>query len=291
MTKTVLILGASGKVGAHCKTAFEAAGWQVRTFNRKTDDMTQSAIGADVIVNGMNPPNYHDWAGILPQITRDVIAAARASGATVILPGNVYVFGNRPGDWSEETPHAPCSSKGHIRAEIERMYRDSGVQTINLRAGNFIDPDRNGDVFSIMIAGGLAKGKMGLPAAPEVTQVWAFMPDLARAMEVLADKRETLGQYEDVHFPGYAMSYADIRAELETCLGTSLRYGRFPWWAMRLASPVWELARELLEMRYLWDTPHRLTSDKYARLLPGFKVTPFQEVLRQSLPKEVLPRA
>lgn len=291
MTKTVLILGASGKVGAHCKTAFEAAGWQVRIFNRKTDDMTQSAIGADVIVNGLNPPNYHNWAGILPQITRDVIAAARASGATVILPGNVYVFGARHGDWSETTPQAPCSRKGKIRAEIEQMYRDSGIQTINLRAGNYIDPDRNGDVFSIMIAGRLAKGKMGLPAAPDVMQAWAYMPDVARAMAALADRRAALAQYEDVHLPGYGMRYADMRGAIEQVLGRPLRYSRFPWWLLRFAAPVWELARELLEMRYLWDTPHRLTSEKFARLLPAFEMTPFDEVLRQSLPEEVLARA
>ena len=45
-------------------------------------------MGADVIDNGLNPPNYHNWAKLIPQITADVIAAAKASGATVLLPGN-----------------------------------------------------------------------------------------------------------------------------------------------------------------------------------------------------------
>jgi hypothetical protein len=87
------------------------------------------------------------------------------------------------------------------------------------------------------------------------------------------------------------MTYADMREALERFLGRSLRYGRFPWWAIRLASPVWELARELGEMRYLWQTSHRLTSNRFEVLLPGFEVTPFQEVLRQSLPQEVQPQA
>ena len=76
MTGTVLILGASGKIGQHAATAFSNAGWAVRKFNRKTDNMSKSAMGADVIVNGLNPPNYHNWAEIIPAITKQVIAAA-----------------------------------------------------------------------------------------------------------------------------------------------------------------------------------------------------------------------
>ena len=70
MTQTVLILGASGKIGTHAARAFARKGWEVRRFNRETDDMTEVAQGCDVIVNGLNPPNYHDWAGLIPLITR-----------------------------------------------------------------------------------------------------------------------------------------------------------------------------------------------------------------------------
>ena len=91
MTQTVLILGGSGKIGTHCAAAFQAAGWDVRQFDRSTDNMVQSAQGVDVIVNGLNPANYHNWDETIPAITRDVIAAARSCGATVIVPGNVYV--------------------------------------------------------------------------------------------------------------------------------------------------------------------------------------------------------
>src|SRR5690554_4114169 len=129
MTGTVLVLGANGKIGHHAALAFQAAGWQVRRYARGSD-MTAAAMGADVIVNGLNPPNYHNWARLIPQITAQVIAAARASGATVILPGNVYNFGAIGGVWSEDTPHRPVSRKGHIREEMEAAYRASGVQVI-----------------------------------------------------------------------------------------------------------------------------------------------------------------
>jgi short-subunit dehydrogenase len=56
MAKTALILGASGKLGIHSAKAFEAAGWNVRLYDRKAGDMTRQAQGVDVIMNGLNPP-------------------------------------------------------------------------------------------------------------------------------------------------------------------------------------------------------------------------------------------
>ena len=103
MTRTVLILGASGGFGSAAAKAFDAAGWQVQRF-RRGSDMTAAAQGAALIVNAMNPPDYHDWARQIPAITASVMAAARASGARVLIPGNVYVYGDQPGPWSASTP-------------------------------------------------------------------------------------------------------------------------------------------------------------------------------------------
>jgi len=101
-----------GKVGKHAAKAFGDAGWTVRKFDRAKDDLAAAAQAAQVIVNGLNPPNYHNWAGIIPQITRDVIEAAKASKATVILPGNIYNFGVVNGVIDEHTPQRPSSRKG-----------------------------------------------------------------------------------------------------------------------------------------------------------------------------------
>lgn len=58
---------------------------------------------------------------------------------------------------------------------------------------------------------------------------------------------------------------------------------------MTLASPVWEMARELREMRYLWDTDHRLDGAKLARLLPDFQPTDMATVMLAGLPGDIHP--
>ena len=289
MTGTVLILGASGKIGSHAARAFRSAGWQVRTHDRAKGDMTEDARGTDVIVNGLNPPNYHNWARLIPEITGRVITAARASGAMVIVPGNVYNFGAAPGTWSEDTPHRATTRKGRIRIEMERAYRDSGVQTLILRAGNFIDPGREDDVMGLFLMRNIRRGRLIYPGNPDTVQTYCYLPDWAEAAVGLARMRLQLATFEDVPFPGHAFTANELAGVLSQALGRQITVTGFPWWAMRIAAPFWEVAREMLEMRYLWNTPHRLSGAKLARLLPGFEPAEMAEVMLAGLPADIRP--
>lgn len=282
MTKTALILGSSGKIGQHAKQAFLQAGWDVRAYERGSD-MLAAARGVDVIVNGLNPPKYHDWARQIPTITRQVIEAAKASGATVIIPGNVYNLDDVGGEWSEHTPHRPTTRKGRIREEMEQAYRASGVRTIILRAGNFIDPRGNGDVMSMLLLRAVKQGKVTCAGDANVLQAYCYVPDWARAALALAEKRASLETFEDVPFAGHTFSVEEQRAFASRELNRPLTLSHFPWWAMTLTAPFWELARELSEMRYLWSLPHTLSGEKLARLVPNFRPTSLDEVMRTAL--------
>jgi len=281
MTQTALILGARGRIGRHFTKALQAEGWQTRAYTRGTD-MNAAAQGCALIVNGLNPPNYHDWRNLLPALTTQVLAAARASGATVLFPGNVYVYGDQPGPWDEHTPHRPVSRKGRIRAEIEARYRAAaaeGVRTIVLRAGDFIDPDSDGSIMDIGYLRRFDRGIVTTLGDPDAPRAHAWLPDLARAGALLAAMRADLPAFCDVPFAGQTFSTRDLAAELGRQTGQALKIGGFPWWLLRLAAPFWELGREMGEMRYLYDTPHRLDGAKLAALLPGFTPTPLDQVV------------
>jgi len=288
MGGTVLILGGSGKIGRHAARAFAEAGWEVRRWTRGTD-MVEAARGADVIVNGLNPPNYHNWADLIPKITAEVIAAARASGATVIVPGNIYVYGDQGGEWSETTPQRPVARKGRIRKEMEAAYRDAGVRTIILRAGNFIDPEGDDDMLKQVYLRAIRKGRLTAPGNPAVMQAYCYLPDWARAAVGLAERRAGLATFEDIPFAGHAFTLNELRGRLEAVLGRPVRIVGFPWLFFRLASPFWELARELSEMRYLFATPHTLSGRRLSALLPGFEATGIDEVVRAALPADLRP--
>jgi nucleoside-diphosphate-sugar epimerase len=290
MQKIALILGASGKVGRQSRRVFEAAGWEVRCFDRARGNLLEAARGVDVIVNGLNPPNYHAWATLIPAITRDVIAAANVSGATVIIPGNVYNLDDRGGEWSEATPHRPTTKKGRIREDMERAYETSGVRSIVLRAGAFIEPHGKDDTMALLFMRNIRAGKLTIPGDPTAMQAYCYLPDWAAAALALAEKRHELRTFEDVPFAGHAFTAEHLREFVSAELGRPIAFSRFPWWLFTALAPFWELAREMREMRYLWSLPHTLSGEKLARLLPAFRATPLREVLLRSLPAD-LPRA
>ena len=288
MTQSVLILGGKGKIGAHAAAAFGNAGWQVRHYERGTD-MARAAMGADVIINGLNPPSYHNWAKLIPEITAQVIAAAKASGATVIIPGNVYNYEGVGGKWSEHTPQRPQTRKGKILVQMEQAYAASGVQTIILRVGKFIDPDHNRDIMALFLMTEIAKEKLTSPGPRDIVTTYCYLPDWAQAAVMLAEKRGALAQFEDVPFPGHAFSIEELRATVQQATGRPVRLGAFAWWFMAAASPFWELARELNEMRDLWNTSHTMSGAKLARLLPDFRPSNLRTVMLAGLPVEVYP--
>lgn len=273
MSHNVLILGASGRFGRHAAEAFWNAGWRVRVFDRGSDDLMTAALGADVIVNAWNPP-YTDWAREVPRLTARVIAAAQASGATVLIPGNVYGYGAGSGPLIDETtPKAATNPLGRIRNEMEAAYRNAGVQTIVLRSGDYIDTQDGGNWFELVIAAKARHGRMTSPGDPDVEHAWAFLPDKARAAVMLAEKRGALDTFEEVLFPGYTLSLRELADLVSVATGRLQKVRRFEWLPLRLAAPVWPMGRLLLEMRYLWSMPHRLSGQRMASLLPGFRAT------------------
>jgi nucleoside-diphosphate-sugar epimerase len=250
MQNTALILGSTGRFGRAAAEAFWNAGWRVRTFDRRSDDLNEAARGAGVIVNGWNPP-YPRWAAELPALTDRVIGAVRGSGATLIQPANVYVYGSgAPAVLSGDTPHAATNPLGRLRIEMEARLRASGLPVFLLRAGDFIDTEASGNWLDRILLGGIGSGRFVYPGDPDAEHAWAYLPDLGRAAVALAERGAHAG-FEEVLFPGHTMTGRRLCAHVEAAFGRELRIVPMPWWQLQLARPFWPMAAGLIEMRYL----------------------------------------
>jgi nucleoside-diphosphate-sugar epimerase len=282
MTRTALILGASGGFGGQVALALRAAGWRVLPYKRGTD-MTAAAKGASVIVNGLNPPGYHNWDQLIPEITASVLSAGRASGAKLLIPGNVYPYGIEPGPCGPDTPHRPNSRKGRIRAEMEASFRRAaahgGPRAILLRGGDFLLPGAPQLLMNRMILGKVAKGKITALGAADALHAYAYLPDMARAAVALVDLGEALPAYTDIPFAGHAFTITDLAARVARLTGRPMKVTHFPLWFFTVVSPFWELARELREMLYLNDFPHQMDPAPLRRWLPDYRDTPLDEVI------------
>ena len=285
MAQTALVLGASGGFGGQVALALQDAGWQVNRYQRGTD-MAAAAKGADLIVNGLNPPAYHNWDKLIPEITTSVLAAGRASGATLLVPGNVYPYGTEPGPWNAETPHRPTSRKGRIRAEMEARYLDAsahGQRTILLRGGDFLLPQAPQMLMNRVILGKVAKGIVTTLGDPDALHAYAYLPDMARAAARLVALGDQLPAYADIPFAGHAFTISDLAARISRLSGRPMRIIRFPLWLFTVTAPFWELARELREMLYLSSFPHQLDPAPLRCWFPDWQDTALDEVIRQHL--------
>ena len=305
MTGDVIVLGAKGRFGRAAVAAFLAAGWRVRALARDWSgappggcetrvegdafsgaSLSAAAAGCDVMINAVNPP-YPRWPRDLPRITSAVIEAARHTGATVMVPGNVYNFGAAmPVRLDATTPQRARHRKGRLRIEMERAYADAakdGVRTIILRGGDFFEGVKSGNWFEDHIIRDIGRGKVMYPGPLDCVHAWAWLPDMARAMAGLAQRRADLASFEDIGFPGYALSGRELVEALERVTGSRLKTNTMPWTLIGLLGLVNAQMREVAEMAYLWRVPHAIDGARLAEILPEFQATPLPEALAAAL--------
>lgn len=289
MENTVLILGPTGRMGRNAALAFEEAGWEVRRFDRTKDTLWDAAWGASVIVNAWNPP-YPQWAAQVPDQTKQIIEVAKAGNATVVIPGNVYGYGAQaPERFGPDTPHLATNPLGRVRIEMEDTYRASGVQTLVVRAGDYLDTEASGNWFDLIITKPLAKGTISYPGPLNVPHAFTYLPDVAATMVALAEKRHMLGVFEDVAVPSFALTGAELAEEIGDLLDRPIRAKPMAWWPVRLAGLVWPMGRALVEMRYLWSKPHHIDARRHAELCPELKQTPLRVALSRALDQDIYP--
>ncbi|WP_175872161.1 NAD-dependent epimerase/dehydratase family protein [Burkholderia sp. BCC0397] len=309
--RQALVLGASGGIGGEVARQLRAAGWQVRALKRgldaevverdgiawmrgdalDRDAVVRAARGCSVIVHAVNPPGYRNWATqVLPMID-NTIAAARAAQATVVLPGTVYNFGADAFPvLREDAPQHPATRKGAIRVELERRLQDAsahGVRAIVVRAGDFFGPQLGNSWFSQgLIKPGRPVAAISVPSRG-VGHQWSYVPDVARVMVELIERRETLEPFARFHLGGHwdedgmQMAQAVQRVAQRHGMRPALR--DFPWWLVWVAAPFVTTLRELLEMRYLWREPIRMDNARVTAVLGREPVTPLDTAVEATL--------
>jgi nucleoside-diphosphate-sugar epimerase len=305
-TRTALVLGATGGVGGETARALIAKGWGVKALARRSindgspiqwlqgdalnaRDVLQAAEGVSAIVHAVNPPGYRHWETQVLPMMDNTIAAARATGARIALPGTVYNYG--PDVFpliAEDDAQHPVTRKGEIRVALERRMEDAardGVRSVILRCGDFYGP-RAGNTW--MAQGIIKPGKplqsIAYPGPRNLPHAWAYLPDVGATMAALLDSDERLPTFARFHFAGDVVTgemLADAIRDIARKPELPLR--AFPWWLATLASPFVETMREVRKMRYLWETELVLDGRRLRQFLPDVTPTPFPTALRTTL--------
>ncbi|MEM5314528.1 NAD-dependent epimerase/dehydratase family protein [Paraburkholderia sp. JHI869] len=307
-----LVLGASGGIGSEVTRQLLSAGWQVRALRRggapgaaaasgiewldgdvlSPEAVMNAAQGCKVIVHAVNPPGYRRWAQVVLPMIDNTLAAAAAVGATVVLPGTVYNFGPETFPvLREDSPQQPLTRKGAIRVELERRMKaasEHGVRSIVVRAGDFFGPHVGNSWFAQgLVKAGAPVQVVRQPGTRGVGHAWSYVPDVARTMLELIERRDTLPPFSTFHMAGHWD--ADGSQFVEAICRVARRHGLkpqskpFAWAFVRAISPFVTTLRELMEMRYLWSEPLQLDNARLVRELGREPHTPLDEAVEATL--------
>src|SRR6478609_9757005 len=313
MTRTALIIGATGGVGGETARVLLQRGFQVRALHRNPEqaklrmaslgaiewlrgdalnaaDVLSASAGVSLIVHAVNPPGYRNWQGLLLPMLENSIAAAKVAGARLVLPGTVYNFGPEVfPKVTESAAQRPRTRKGAIRVAMEqRLLQASreGVPVLIVRAGDFFGAASQNSWFSqALVKPNKPVRSLSYPGKREVGHAWAYLPDLAEAIVQLALREADLGAFEVFHFEGHWFERGVEMAEATRRVAgvPSARIWSFPWFAIYLLAPFVETFREMIEMRYLWSSALKLDNSKLLAFLGKEPHTPLDQALRTTL--------
>jgi nucleoside-diphosphate-sugar epimerase len=306
--KIALVLGVTGGIGGAVARLLEARGWQVRALHRApgsvkakhgfrwfagdamvADDVAAAAEGVSLIVHAVNPPGYRNWGKLVLPMLDNSIAAARANGAKILLPGTVYNYGpDAFPNIAEDAPQHPRTRKGCIRVEMERRLQAFAAtgkgSALIVRAGDFFGPESANNWFDQLVKPGERPTAITYPGRRGVGHEWAYLPDVAETMVRLIETGG-LEDFATFHMEGHwDPDGTHMTGTIRRALGDpAVPVRPTPWWIMRLASPFVPVLREVMEMKYLWEQPVRLVNRRLVETLGSEPHTPWDEAVRATL--------
>jgi nucleoside-diphosphate-sugar epimerase len=306
--RTALVIGAAGGIGGATAEALARHGWTVRGLTRRPQsenasiqwiagdagnaaDVLRAAQGATLIVHAANPPGYRDWATLVLPMIDNTIAAAKAGGARIVLPGTIYNFGvDAFPILHEESLQHPSTRKGAIRVEMEKRLKaaaNAGAKVLIVRAGDFFGPKTtDNSVFSaLMVRRGAPVKWIVNPVRGQASHAWAYLPDIGETIARLMDREKELGDFASFNFSGHQLASHEMPAAIARAAGKpGLRVWSFPWTVVVALQPFVRLFREMAEMRYLWRESISLDGNKLQTFLGNdLPATPLDTAVHNTL--------
>ncbi|MFJ7775875.1 NAD-dependent epimerase/dehydratase family protein [Streptomyces yangpuensis] len=249
--------------------------------------LTAAARGAAAIHHCAAPP-YHHWVRAWPPLVASACAAAEATGAVLVMLGNLYGYGPVGGPLTEGLPLAATGPKGRVRAagwERARTLHEQGrVRAVEVRASDFFGPGvTDGGHLAARVVPPLLRGRpvsaLGDPDAPHS---WTYLPDVAAAMAEVAGEERAWGR--PWHVPTQpARSVREMADRIAAEAGTGPAVvRRIPPAVLGLAGLVSPLMRELKEIRYQFDRPFVVDSSAYETAFT-VRATPADEQVKATV--------
>ncbi|WP_432011357.1 NAD-dependent epimerase/dehydratase family protein [Streptomyces cucumeris] len=249
--------------------------------------LTEAVKGATALYGCAGPP-YHRWTSEWPPLASAMCAAAEATGAVLVMLGNLYGYGPVDVPLTEELPLAATGPKGRVRAAVwERartLHEQGRIRAVEVRASDFFGPGvTDGGHLAARVVPRVLRGKpvsaLGDPDAPHS---WSYLPDVAGALAEVAGEERAWGRAWHVPtLPALSVRQMVDHLAAEADTGPVAVRGLSPA-VLRLLGVFSPQIRELGEIRYQFDRPFVADSDAYEAAFT-LRATPLDEQVRATV--------
>lgn len=220
---------------------------------------------------------YHRWPTDFFPIIDGTVQAAEAVGAKLIVLGNLYGYGkNGESPLRSDMPLDPNSKKGTARTIMWQRAVRAGVPAIEIRSSDYLG---HGAIsyFSLIALPSIIEDKpIAFIGDLDATHAWSFTKDVARTL--VAASRYTGEWGRAFHVPSQHASPSELIRKTAAMLGREVVETH------SYSIPEMEALgmHELIEMRYLFETP-LLVDSSDAETLLGVKVSSLEEMIADTL--------
>lgn len=299
------ILGAGGVIGKELAKSLPQYTNAIRLVSRNpvkvndTDELfpadllnaeavMQAVAGSEIayLVAGL-PYNHKTWAEQWPVIMTNVIAACKAHHCKLVFFDNIYAYGPVDGVMTEDTPMNPSSKKGATRKEIVTMlvkeYESGALQALIARAPDFYGPATPLSLTTPMIFDRLKRGKTPQWLLnPELQHAFIYTPDAGRATALLGNTATAYNQVWHLPAPKEMITGKAFIEKAAAAYNAKPRFTALRKWMIRLGSLFSGIIKESMEMLYQYDRDYIFSSEKFSRAFPDFKVTGYDEGIKNT---------
>jgi nucleoside-diphosphate-sugar epimerase len=289
------ILGSGGAIGIELAKALISYTSDIRLVSRNPkkvnlndelfpadltirEDVFKAIEGSEIVYVTVGfAYNATIWQKLWPPFIRNVIDACILYNVKMVFFDNVYAIG---GDHvkhiTEESPISPCSKKGEVRAEIDKLILDAiehrKLNAIIARSADFFSEVKATSMSMNLIYDNLIKGKKAqwLCDAKKVHNM-SYTPDLAMGTAILGNTPDAYNQIwnlptdsEKITGEGWVNLFAKE-------MNVNNKYQVLPNWLIKILGLFIPIMKELPEMNYQYDRDYFFDSSKFNK---RFNYTP-----------------
>lgn len=250
--------------------------------------LRQAIPGCTRIYPCLNMP-YRRYNTVMPQVMRNLIDTATETGARIIWPSSVLVYGHvTQNPVSNKTPFNPHTRKGQARVELERemmeAQQDEEVGVCILRLPDFYGPNVNNRMIAPIFTSALKEKAMFWPGKLDVLHEWVYIDDAAKAMIMLADAKAGLVDGRTFCLPGTeAIPQREFLTMIANAVKTPVKIRKLSPSMMKVAGLMSSDIREFREILYLYEEELLLSGEAFEKTFGEIPHISYEDGIRRTL--------